>query len=313
MNHIEIKVSDELTLDAGSIEETRDQLVIHPAATPMIDQLMRYLEGKPYHYSGIQTRHMAVGFTALCVRWGSYLATLMDGETDLHPAIPGFHKEQPSEYSFISDSEMKRLNIDISYNLYRIVQFSRERGEHDLWDLLTKARDYLPMPHKQVQMNRQKVNEIYAGVATGAMVVARFESGEGGDLPGSGSNGSAEPKLRQVGPENADRVLANALTCQAWRNNIIEEIHGGKTLEEAIRPHQQRFNRQNQLALMRELTANMGGVLFTMDTLFDPDYDVRNLLPVRPQTATAMANSFYGASAWSWSVSDSSSTVTLRE
>lgn len=312
MNRIEIKVTDDLTLDAGAVEETADHFTVHPPDTPMIDQLLKFLENKPYHYSGIQTRHMAVGFTALCVRWGS-LATLMDATTDLHPAIPGFHKEQPAEHSFISNEEMKRLNIEISHNIYRLVRFSREQGNHELWTLLTKARDYLPMPHKQIQMNRQAVNEIYAGLATGAMIVAKFENGEGGELLGSGSNGRSEPKLRQVAPENADRALANVLTCQAWRNTIIEEIHGGKMPKEAIRPHQQRFNRRNQLALMREVTAKIGSVFFTMDTLFDPNYEFNDMFPVWPQTATAMANSFYGVSAWGWSVTDFSSPVTLRK
>ena len=111
MKQIEIKVSDELTLNAGSVEETAEQLFIHPPATPMIDQLLAYLEPKPYHYCGIQIQHMAVGFTALCVRWGSYLATVMDATTDLHPAIPGSGNEQSTEYSFISNSEVNYYRL----------------------------------------------------------------------------------------------------------------------------------------------------------------------------------------------------------
>lgn len=113
--------------------------------------------------------------------------------------------------------------------------------------------------------------------------------------------------------ENADRVLANALTCQAWRNTIIEEIHGGKTPDEAIQPHQQRFNRRHQLALIRDVTAKIGSVFFTMDMLFDPNYGFNDMIPVWSQTATALANSFYGISAWGWSMTDFSSPVTLRK
>jgi len=105
-------------------------------------------------------------------------------------------------------------------------------------------------------------------------------------------------------------ALLRYLTCQGLAQPIIKEIHGGKTPEEAIQLHQQRFNRRNQLALMREVTAKMGSV-FTMDTLFDPDYKFDDMFPVWPQTATAMANSFHGVSAWGWSVSDFSSPVTL--
>jgi hypothetical protein len=64
---------------------------------------------------------------------------------------------------------------------------------------------------------------------------------------------------------------------------------------------------------MREVTAKMGSVFFTIDTLFDPNYEFNDMFPVWPQTATAMANSFYGVSAWGWSMTDFSSPVTLRK
>ena len=209
---------------------------------------------------------------------------------------------------------MKRLNIEISYNIYRIVQFLRERSEFNLWDLLTRARDYLPMPHKQVQKNRQMVNAIYGSLATGKRRLEKFESGERRELTGSRSNGSPEPKLPhpQVAPEDADRFLANVLTNHAWRNTIIEEIHGGRTPVPALRPHEQRFNRKDQRAVMREVTANMGSVLFTMDTLFDPNYELKDL-PLWPRSATAVANSLYGISVSRWSLTGSSSPIALRK
>ncbi len=77
----------------------------------MIDQLLAQLDEMPECTGDFKIEHLGVGFTALCVRWGTYLAALMDASTELHPAIPSFHKPQPEEYGFISDSEMKRMNI----------------------------------------------------------------------------------------------------------------------------------------------------------------------------------------------------------
>jgi hypothetical protein len=93
---------------------------------------------------------------------------------------------------------------------------------------------------------------------------------------------------------------------------MIEDIHAGKAPTPPLKPHEQRFTKSTQLAVMREVTANMGSVLFMLDPLFDPNYNYEGL-PVWPQTATAMANYFYGMSAWDWSLTDSSSPVTLYE
>jgi hypothetical protein len=310
MDRIRISVTDDLTLDAGSIEETGEQFVIQPPDTPMIDQLFAYLDQKPNCSSDIQIQHQGVGFTALCVRWGSYLATLMDVAADLHPAISGFHKQQPAAYSFISDAEMKRMNIEISYNLYRVVQVFREQGNTRLWDLLNKAYTYLPMPHKRIPKNPEATKIIFASMATGAYVVTQFERGEGGGMVKSGSNGDTRPAIRRVEPEDADRFLANALACNASRNTVVEDIHAGKAPTPPLKPHEQRFTKSTQLAVMREVTANMGSVLFMLDPLFDPNYRYEGL-PAWPQTATAMADYFYGMSAWDWSLTESSSPVTL--
>jgi hypothetical protein len=312
MKKIEITISDELTLDAGSIEESIEQFVVHPPSTPMIDQIIAYLDEKPERFHDLQIRHQSVAFTALCVRWGSYFATLIDENTELHPAIPGLHKEQPTEYSFISDSEMKRLNIEISFNLWRMVQIFRERDIVGLWHLLNKARDFIPMPHKQIPRDREAMNEILMALATGAFVIEQFERGEGSPMFQLGANGNTQPMIRRIEPENADRFLSNMLTCQAWRNTIIEDLHAGKTPPELLKPHQIRFTKRTQLAIFREVTANMGNAFAMMDPLFDPDYEYK-ALPLWPHTATALANSFYGLSVSSWSLTDVSSPVMLRK
>src|SRR2546421_4126858 len=106
-----VSVNDELTLDAGKLRTCHDDqhnwYEITPPSRPMFDQIIEYLRLKPrLPYEGVCTPRYGVGLTALCIRWGSYLAILLDGTTSLHPDIPTGKREwQPGEISFISDGE----------------------------------------------------------------------------------------------------------------------------------------------------------------------------------------------------------------
>ena len=306
MRKIEIMVSDQIKLDAGTIEESQGYLLVRPSPAPMIEQLITQLDALPQCEGDFQIQHLGVAFTALCVRWGSYLSTLMDPTTDLHPAIPGFHKKQPQEYGFISDSEMQRLNIEISHNVYYLAQVLRERENIGLTKLLWKAYAYLPMPHKRIPKNVREAKLIYAAVLAGMHTTWNSTQAEAT----TGGNGSSKHQRRQIAHADADRFLANALTCQAWRATIIEDIHAGRQPLQGLRPHQQRFTRNTQLAILREVTANFGSILFAMNMLFDEQYDFRSTAPW-PETATALANSVYSLAAEGWSLTDSSSVVQL--
>jgi len=306
MRKIEITISDQIKLDAGTIEESQDYFLVRPSPVPMIEQLFTQLDALPQCEGDFQIQHLGVAFTALCVRWGSYLSTLMDPAAELHPAIPGFHKKQPQEYGFISDSEMQRLNIEISYNVYHLAQALRERENIGLTKLLWKAYAYLPIPHKSIPKNVREAKTIYAAVLAG-MHTTRNSTEVGVT---TGGNGSSKPQRRQIARADADRFLANALTCQAWRATVIEDIHAGNEPPQGLRPHQQRFTRNTQLAILREVTANFGSILFAMNMLFDEHYDFRGIAPW-PETATALANSVYSLAAEGWSLTDSSSIVQL--
>jgi hypothetical protein len=311
MTSIEIKASEAITLNAGRVEETVDGCTIHPPSMPMIDQLITQLDALPECEGDFQIQHLGVAFTALCVRWGSYLASLMDAATELHPAIPGFHKKQPPEYSFINDSEMQRLNIEISFNVYRLVQVFRERESIGLTRLLWKAYAYLPMPHQRIPKNVRATKEIYAAVITGMHTISRSTHTNDDSTTRAGGNGANKPTRHHIARANADRFLSNALACQSWRATIIESIHTGIRPPQGCRPHQQRFTRNAQLAVLREVTANFGGILYAMNMLFDEAYESQSITPW-PDTATAIANSAYSLASWEWSLTDSASTVWLE-
>jgi hypothetical protein len=121
----------------------------------------------------------------------------------------------------------------------------------------------------------------------------------------------ARRPVRDIPLEHADRSLANTLACHAWRNTQIETIHAGTMPEPRLMPHQQRLTGREQRSLLREMAANFGAIYFLWEELFDEEFR-DNLLPTWPESAKAMANSFYAT--WAspnWSLVDASSAVTL--
>jgi hypothetical protein len=156
------------------------------------------------------------------------------------------------------------------------------------------------------------VNLIQAAVFTGSLLVAHVERGEGGGILGMEDNGTPKPTIRHIALQDADRYLANTLVYNHWRDTIIEDIHAGIEPPQGLKPHQQRFTKNSQLAVMKEVAANFGGILFTMNLLFDENYSIRDV-PAWPHTATAVANSLYGRSESDWSLTDSSASVTLHK
>ena len=112
--NLSVPVNDELVLDAGTCELVTDgptaRKLVRPPATSMFEQLISYLESKSEPRSSRLTgvdQDTLVG-TTLCVRWGSYLAVLMDGTKPLWS-----HANDPA-VSAITDEEMARINIEVS-------------------------------------------------------------------------------------------------------------------------------------------------------------------------------------------------------
>ncbi len=292
---LSIFVRPDLSLDAGSLEETEAQWVVTPPDRSMIDQLIDYLDAQslPKTDGVVRMKCLSVGFTALCVRWGSYLATLMDDRSEPHPAVASSPKAQPDGISLINDSEMRRLNIEISANVARLVQIFRERHLLGFYDLLRKAYVYLPMPHKFVPPNRH------------AAIVLLTHLSLGEHFP------IAQPTL-EVPIAEADRALANMIVCNAWRNGYVEELHAGISPSSPLKPHQQRFTRNDGLHLIRSVTTNLSLVPDLMPTLFDPE-QTTGPFPPWPRNATALANTLYGQYGYDWSRTESSAPVILRK
>ena len=93
---------------------------------------------QPARLPGPRTRRTAAR-TALCLRWGTYLAVLLDEHKPLEPRIGS------EEISMISDPEMKRINLEFSANLARLICMLHE-DEGGCYRLLRLAHQHLAMP-----------------------------------------------------------------------------------------------------------------------------------------------------------------------
>jgi hypothetical protein len=82
-------------------------ITLHPPAVALFDQIEEWLwrQAPTSDPTRPDMRKIGIGATALCLRWGTYLATLLDESKPLDP-----HARLP-EFSMILDNEMKRINI----------------------------------------------------------------------------------------------------------------------------------------------------------------------------------------------------------
>ena len=111
-NRLLVRVNDELVLDAGTCEEARGPhgrgRIIRPPSTTLFHQVVAYLREKPdplKRPTGSMVGREGVAAAALALRWGTYLAVLLDHGKSVWPEV-----ESPNT-SRISDEEMARINI----------------------------------------------------------------------------------------------------------------------------------------------------------------------------------------------------------
>jgi hypothetical protein len=112
-----------------------------PPAVALFDQITEWLwrQAPPPDPTRPGMRIIGIGAAALCLRWGAYLAALLDENKPLDP------RARLPECSMISDNEMKRINIEFSFNLARLIQLLHE-DEDRFYRLLCLYYRYLPMP-----------------------------------------------------------------------------------------------------------------------------------------------------------------------
>ena len=212
---IQVRVNDELMLDAGScIEDAGPHgpvQVVLPPETTLFDQVLAYLEAKPDPPklpSGSMVGREGVAAAAVALRWGSYLAVLLDRFKPLVPDVDSPH------VSRISDGEMARINIEASAALARWIDIYRaDPGGRHYEQLVNRAVRYLPMPKKTGKLEVTEFGALsQPEMATRVVEVASRERLE---------------RARGEVEAHASRVFANALLNTSWRNGPVEDIHAG--------------------------------------------------------------------------------------
>ena len=213
---LRVRVNAELVLDAGTCEVVAgprgQELLVHPPRTTLFRQVLAYLEEKPDPpkppYGSFIGREGVAG-AALCLRWGSYLAVLLDRDK------PIWSLAVDAATSRVGDGEMARVNIEASAALAEWIDFHGG----DPWAppyarLVNRAVAYLPMPKKTTKVAVGK----FAALADPTFA-SRFVQA---------NRAERVARVRADAERHPTRVLANALVNTAWRNGPIEDIHAGQ-------------------------------------------------------------------------------------
>ena len=76
---LSVPLTSSITLEAGSFSEEGDTLTILPPSVAMFDQLVNWLSRQtPPDPGAFSTAMIGIGATALCLRWGTFLAVLLE-------------------------------------------------------------------------------------------------------------------------------------------------------------------------------------------------------------------------------------------
>jgi hypothetical protein len=212
---VRVRVNDDLVLDAGTCEDLTTargpERLIRPPATTLFHQVLAYLRAKPdppKRPSGSMVGREGVAAAAVVLRWGSYLAVLLDRDK------PVWTEVHSASTSRICDQEMARINIEASAALAEWIDLYRAHPGGQLYEqLVDRAVSYLPMPKKTSKLRVSG----FAALADPAMAALLVESSEATRLQ----------RIRADSERFSNRVFANALVNTAWRNGPVEMIHGG--------------------------------------------------------------------------------------
>jgi hypothetical protein len=190
-----------LEIDAGTIiQHDEDQSFrIEPPPVLMFDQLLSLFEGKSGRVDSNQQdeRTTLMGIAALIMH-GSYFCILVPQGLSLHP-------KARQGYSMITDGEMKRLNIEMSAVIARLIQL-RYQHKEEFFSLIWAATRLFPY----------KLNHSIRPSRPGGILNAYTQ------IP------LEEKNTTNITYERACRIAANVLVYEGIRNSKLEDIHSGK-------------------------------------------------------------------------------------
>lgn len=234
----------DLVLDAGRVRPAQQDgepgMVVEPPTTPLVVQIVEYLDGLPEapgHNRPLGL--MGVALAALTVRFGSYYAVLADGRKPL------WEGAKDPAVGRIRDSEMKRINLEASSALARLIVLWEADPDY-FWSIARRAVHYLPVTRKRSSPAAAGgFGWMLQGLAYPAIRSALAER--------------ATPELletrRKEAARRPHRVVANTVLNGAWRNGPIEEIHAGRFAGNPL--DHCRVSRREDVALFARLSDNL--------------------------------------------------------
>jgi hypothetical protein len=216
MKILSVPLTQSLNLAAGSFDEDEGAAAILPLAVAMFDQLLDWLSRQTSSDPrSISASMIGIGATALCLRWGTYLAVLLDEHKPLDPRV------EKAEISMISDSEIKRINLEFSANLARLIRLLHE-DQGSCYRLLGLAYHHLAMPRFRFRQCPE-ILDVFDGLTS-----AGFWNRADPDL---------KARMKQTHPiviRHPYRVLSNSLVLSAYRNGPVEDLHFGLSSRYAL-------------------------------------------------------------------------------
>lgn len=148
-----VNVNAVFTVDAGSWQECAEEeqapsRPVSPPHTTMYRQVLTYLEEAtrgqkvPPKFQ-VHFGEVAIATVALCIRWGSYFAVLVNRD------LPQWAVAFDPEVSCLGDAEMARINIEASAALSDWIELLRA-DQPRFRKLLKAAVQLLPFPIAQL-------------------------------------------------------------------------------------------------------------------------------------------------------------------
>ena len=224
-----------------------NSITLYPPAVALFDQIAEWLwrQAPPSEPIRPGMRIIGIGATALCLRWGTYLAVLLDESKPLDP------RAQLPEFSMISDNEMKRINIEFSFNLALLIQLLHE-DEERFYRLLCLSYRYLPLPQMRSFRSTRILDSLIGLTSPDFYNRAQPDLRERMD------------RIRSAARQYPYRIIGNGMAVACYRNGPVENLHAGR--EWAYSPdHRRATDRQ-----MRELMEFTSGQLAPVLTKFRP-------------------------------------------
>jgi len=249
---LHMQVAEDCTLDGGAWNLTTDQhgaptAHISPPAVPMFHQLVEYLETKPVPPGGNMRRaDEARAAVAVCLRWGSYFAVLVDPTRSPAPDI------DDEQVSHVDDQEMARMNIEISAGVAWWLTLAGSDDRRYL-DLVARALTYLPAGPKAVSASQD--GDILLSSTMPEMATELHRQWPADRLE----------RDMQTAASHGIRMIANTITLHAWRNGPIEDVHAGRSVSHGL--NERRMHPKVEKAIIRRTQSGLFSGLKAADYL----------------------------------------------